>query len=89
MDPLDRFFYTELGKKLRELRNNRGYTLEYVANKCQHKLTKQTLSKYEKGTPKFDYQALKDVCEVLEVDHNDILNSIHFKLWKEYINLNN
>lgn len=80
MIPLDRQFYIELGKILKQQRLNLDYSLQYVVDKLPNetKITKQTLSKYEKGKIRIAKETFNDICKILKLSPKDVLNSIHF-----------
>lgn len=62
----------ELGKKLRTLREIKGYSQEYVANEID--ISQRTYSKIENGLAKIDIERLQKIANVLEVDLINILD---------------
>jgi len=62
----------ELGKKLRTLREIKGYSQEYVANEID--ISQRTYSKIENGLAKIDIERLQKIANVLEVDLVNILD---------------
>ena len=56
----------ELGKRLRELRNRHGLTVEYVADKLLCSATK--ISRLETGARRPSLRDVRDLCELYDVD---------------------
>src|SRR5712691_1581804 len=56
----------ELGKRLRELRNGHGYTVEEVAERLLCSATK--ISRLETGTRRPSLRDVRDLCALYEVD---------------------
>ena len=52
--------------KLKELRNEKGYTQEELASKCD--VLRTTISMIENGVNKQSVELAKRLCEVFEVD---------------------
>lgn len=59
------------GDNLRQLRLKKGYTQKDLAKLLN--INRTTLTKYETGVTEPDFERLKLICEVLEVDYNTIL----------------
>jgi transcriptional regulator with XRE-family HTH domain len=80
MEPLDKKFYISLGKILNKQRKSMKYTLQYVVDKLpeKYKITKQTLSKYEKGKIRMGNETFNELCKILNLKPSEVLNSIHF-----------
>lgn len=81
INALDRQFYTEIGKIILKRRKDLKYSLQYVVDKLskENKITKQTLSKYEKGRLRIDKDVFNELCKILEIDPVELLNNIHFE----------
>ena len=56
---------------LRRLRIGKGYTQEQMA--AMLKIDRTTLTKYETGVTEPDFERLKLICGILDVDYNTIL----------------
>ena len=61
----------EFGENLRELRNEKGYTQQQMADMLN--IGRSTYTYYETGKSQPSYQNLKKICEILEIDYNTIL----------------
>ena len=62
-----------LNENIKNLRKNKGYTQEELANKLN--VVRQTISKWEKGYSVPDAELLKKLAEVLETDVSQLLGS--------------
>ena len=60
-----------LGERLRTLRNEKGYTLVYVADKLG--LSEATLSNYEKSTRKPDWETINQLADFYNVSTDYIM----------------
>lgn len=58
---------------LRRLRNEKGYSQEYLAEKME--VTRQTISKWENGTAMPDLKKLTELADLFEVSINDLLGN--------------
>lgn len=72
MGAYDKDLYIILGNRLRNLRKEKGYSLEYVANKIG--MTKKTIQRYELGEQRISIEKLTMLCEIYMYDI-DILNA--------------
>lgn len=61
-----------IGSKLRRLRNARGYSQEYLADRL--KVSQATLSNIESGKTKPDINVIMAACEEFEIDITDLLD---------------
>ena len=58
-------------ENLRRFRTEQGYTQGEMADKLN--INRTTLTKYETGVTEPDFERLKLICELLDVDYNTIL----------------
>lgn len=58
-------------ERLRELRTQKGYSQQELADKIH--VTKQTISQYERGVRKPDYESLMWLCDIFNVSTDYIL----------------
>lgn len=79
MGTYDRKLYKILGNQLRELREQKGYSLEYVAEKIGK--TKKTVSRYELGEHRIDVETVKDICNALEIDYESVNEKVEHELY--------
>lgn len=61
-----------IGSKLRRLRNDRGYSQEYLADRL--KVSQATLSNIESGKTKPDINVLLAACEEFQIDITALLD---------------
>lgn len=61
-----------IGEKIRKIREIRGYSQEYMANKL--KMSQNNYSRIELNQVKINLDRLQEIGTVLEVDPMDILN---------------
>lgn len=61
-----------IGRKIRTLRQLKGYSLEYVAGKLE--IAQNTYSKLEGDPSKIDVDTLEKIATVLEVSLNDLIS---------------
>ena len=62
-----------LNENIKNLRKNKGYTQEELANKLN--VVRQTISKWEKGYSVPDAELLKKLAEMLDTDVSQLLRS--------------
>lgn len=62
-----------LSGNIKNLRKNKGFTQEELANKLN--VVRQTVSKWEKGYSVPDAEMLKKIAEILETDVSQLLGS--------------
>lgn len=69
-----------IGKKIRTLRELKGYSQEYVAGKLD--IAQNTYSKIETSQTKLNTDVLEKIADILEVSINDLLSEepmvVHF-----------
>lgn len=70
----DKEFDITLGKWLEEKRNEKGYSLQYVADRLG--CSKTAVHCWEKGKRSMYASTLRDYCDVLGVDLNEFV-----KIW--------
>ena len=58
-------------ENLRRLRKERGYTQAELAKRLN--INRTTYTKYETGITEPDFERLKLICEIFNVDYNTIL----------------
>lgn len=63
---VDREMYVKLGQELREARENKGYSLDFVAEKVG--LSKKTIQRYEIAESRISINVLYDICKVLDIE---------------------
>lgn len=63
---------TEVGKKIRTLREVKGYSQEYMADKME--ISQRTYSKLENGQMKMDLNRFQQIANILDVDAVNLLN---------------
>ncbi len=61
-----------IGKKIRTIRELKGYSQEYVAGKLD--IAQNTYSKIESNQTKLNTDTLERIAEILEVSINDLLS---------------
>ena len=67
----DHFMSEVFAENLRRFRTEKGYTQGELADKLN--INRTTLTKYETGVTEPDFERLKLICELLDVDYNTIL----------------
>lgn len=72
MGAYDKDLYIILGNRLRNLRKEKGYSLEFVANKIG--MTKKTIQRYELGEQRISIEKLSMLCDIY-MYNIDILNA--------------
>lgn len=78
MNEIDKPIYIELGKRLKDARHRKGYSLEDVANAAGK--NKATIKRYEDASVRIDMDTLYKICNFLDVTpttvslHKDGLN---------------
>lgn len=76
-----------LGERLRTLRNEKGYTLLYVADKLG--LSEATLSNYEKSTRKPDWETINQLADFYNVSTDYLMGRTNIRSTVEDINSKN
>jgi transcriptional regulator with XRE-family HTH domain len=62
----------EIGQKIRQIRELKGYSQEYLANKLG--VSQRAYSKIETNETKVDWQKITKIADVLEVEPMDIIS---------------
>lgn len=62
----------EIGSKIRQIRELRGYSQEFVAHKLG--ISQRAFSKIETNQTKLDWEKVAGIAEVLEVDPMDMIS---------------
>ena len=70
MTKIDKQLYIKIGKQLREARERKELSLDYVAEKVN--LTKKTIQRYETAESRITDETLKDICDVVGLDFEQI-----------------
>ncbi|MCK6649034.1 MAG: helix-turn-helix transcriptional regulator [Bacteroidia bacterium] len=65
-------FAPKLGLKIKKVRELKGYSQEYIST--QLGITQNSYSKIERGETKLNVNKLMDICKILEIDINTLLN---------------
>jgi transcriptional regulator with XRE-family HTH domain len=63
---------TEVGRRIWMVRRNKGYTEEYMAQRLG--ISQRQYCRYEAGDTPLVPERLSEICEVLEVKEQDLLN---------------
>jgi transcriptional regulator with XRE-family HTH domain len=61
-----------IGRKIRTLRDLKGYSQEYIAGKLE--IAQNTYSKLEADTSKLNIEMLEKIASILEVTVNDLIS---------------
>ena len=69
-----------VGEELRKKREEKGFTLQQVADKMS--LTRSTIHYYETGEHSIKWQTLIKICQVIKVNPYEILDSAKDRLFK-------
>lgn len=73
---------TVIGQKIRKIRELKGFSQEYVANKLE--LTQKAYSNIENGKTKLDFDRLEAISKILEVEVMNILSFDEKNLFNNY-----
>ena len=78
MTTLDKDFYIAIGKVLKTQRTKLKMSLQNVVDKLpdETKIARQTLNKYELGQRRISTTTFNELCKILELSPNDVLDSI-------------
>ncbi len=82
MDKSDLELYGIVGKMFREIRENKGYTLEYVSNYLN--VATKTLQRYELGERDIKIQIIKMLCEFYNIDCSSFMKDAKMRFVSEY-----
>lgn len=75
---LDTFLNQSAGEVIRELRIEKGLSLNNVADKTDM-FTKQTLSKYELGKSKIRMNVFFELARIYDIDPRDLYSKINIR----------
>lgn len=78
MVKIDKEIYLELGQQLREAREKKGFSLEYVAERLG--VSKKTVQRYELAESRISTDRLKNLSAIVGLDYDKILNSTLFNV---------
>lgn len=74
MDSYDKELYLILGSRLRQIRNEKKLSLEYVANKIN--MTKKTIQRYEVGAQRVPVDKLIAMCNLYNYSIDELNNEV-------------
>lgn len=63
---------TNIGPKIRKIREIKGYSQEYIASKMS--ITQNSYSKLERGETNLSIDRLMEICSVLEIELSTLMN---------------
>jgi len=66
-------FFVMLGEKIRKIRNLKGYSQEYVADRL--KISQSAYSAIETNKTELDIGRMKQIAEILEIDFLELISS--------------
>ena len=81
MTKIDKQLYEKIGSTLRTAREEKGYSLEYVAEKVN--LTKKTIQRYETAESRISVNILEKICNVLDLNIDEITGFFFFDFQDE------
>lgn len=68
----DKGFYKEIGKALREARENKGYSLRQVEDLIGNAKSHNVIKNYELGKTRIDNEMMEILCNLYGVNSNDL-----------------
>jgi transcriptional regulator with XRE-family HTH domain len=68
----DKINVSTIGQKIKMIRELKGYSQDYMANMLN--ITQNTFSKIERGESNLSLDKAIEICNVLEIDINTLLN---------------
>lgn len=77
MSDYEKELYSIIGNMLRDLRLQKDYTLEYVAEKLD--VAPKTLQRYECGERKIKVGTITELCEIYGADYSDFMREAKLK----------
>lgn len=77
MNEQDTRFYKIIGKKIRQLRTEKGMTLLDLAAKLN--LTSKTVQRYETGERRINVIRLKNLIEILDYNYDDFMREVQYE----------
>lgn len=78
---MGRTFYEELGKRLRDIRISQNKTQQDVADRLG--IARQNVSYYEKGIRTLDIDTFFKICDIFNVDPNEVLNGLRKLVYRK------
>lgn len=63
---------TNIGPKIKKIREIKGYSQEYIASKMS--ITQNSYSKIERGETNLSLNKVMEICSILEIDLNTLMN---------------
>ncbi len=87
MDSHDLELYSLVGKMLRDIRLDHGYTLEYVAEHLP--ITTKTLQRYERGERKIKMNIISLLCDFYKIDFDTFILDAKSRFTGDLSPLNN
>lgn len=80
MKKIDTDLYIELGRILRCEREKNNLSLDNLSEKLSFEKSKSTLKRYEYGESRIDMEVLNKICNILNLDANDIIAKAKFNV---------
>lgn len=77
MSDYEKELYSIIGNMLRELRQEKDYTLEFVADKLE--IAPKTLQRYECGERKIKVGTITELCDIYGVDYSEFMREAKIK----------
>lgn len=74
MSTYDKQIYEHLGKRLRQLRKAKGYSLAYVAERLGK--TKKTVQRYEMGMHRMEVSTIRQLADLYEISYNELMQGV-------------
>ena len=82
VERFDKELYKEIGKTLREARNNKGYSLRQVEMLIGNAKSHNMIKNYELGKTRIDNETMEILCNLYGISSNDLravaTNSVSF-----------
>lgn len=76
-----KLFYIELGKRLKDIRIERKMTQQEVADRLG--IARQNVSTYENGVKTLDIDTFYKICDIFNVDPNDVLKDLRKLVYRK------
>jgi transcriptional regulator with XRE-family HTH domain len=74
---VDDKLYEIAGNVIKKIRNNKNISLEELANRINHIVTRQQLFKYENGSARMKTQIFNQICLALDYNPSDVWKMIN------------
>lgn len=68
-------FYKELGEILRDARKDKKMSQQDIADHLH--IARQNVGTYERGVKTLDLDAFLKICEILQIDYNEVIQKIN------------